>query len=1318
MAQGADWGVDGGADRRAEIIARYRSILDRRPEDGPIFARLLQEVGGGRALEALIDDYGRLRDQSPDVFGYAMMHGHLLRHADRLDEARAAFETAVTISPDDPLGYRALGSVLRALGDRAAAAEAYEASLAHGASDSARQEALRQLADLAFEARDWGAASGYVERLIAVDPGDTSTRMELADLYVRYERYDEALAQYDGLVAAAGTDTRQRALALVDAGNVLALMGRSDEALQRYRAARRLVDDGYWLTREIDQRVIALYRQDDRLDELIAEFERTWRSPSVAQLALLASLYDETGREQDAIDAYRRALRSAGTSQDVRLALIRLLERRGEMDLVAQEYEALIRVAPTDASYRFRFVEVLRRQGRVDEALRQVDALATRFATTPHVLVDVADAYARLGQDERALATLERLVRIDPTEPNNYVALGEHHFMHGHRSEAERIWRRLLDVIADPAEAHAALGDVFSDHALAEEAIEEFETARALAPDDDVVLRSLAQAYDDGQRPADALAAWTELRARSPQAHTRAEARGAMVRIYGSLGRLEDELTGMRARFDGPPADVEEGYLLAESLESLDRTSEAEGVWNEVLGVVPNDLSALLALERSYTEGGRISDAIDVLQRIAEAHPDRARETYQRLADLSLRVYDDEAAVRFAQLAVDLNPDNAQAQARLGGVLRQMYRLDDAVVAYRQALTIDPRASQTAFELAEIYLALDRPNEADDLYRAIVDGGADDVQILRAGRRSIQLGQASDSLDTLVGLVEPHLFDEDTGETYLKLLVEIVERITIPLASRAAYGAPDEAAAAAARLEQVGRRSLQPLLAALGSDDVNVRRAALRVLVAQGNRNASASIARLLDNPDAALRLEAALAIARMPDARALEPLTRAATGGGAPIDRLAVWTLARVGDPAIDALVALASDRRDDSLRALAVYGLGGASDPARVRATLSDALQRDRSSQIRTAASLAAAQLGDAELVPPLLLRLQHSAAGEAEAAAWALGRMTPTTEIVEALVDGYLHGSPGLSVACARALATVGGPAVDGSAAYDDTLVFVDGTTGFLDVDAYFTGLIATRPSDADLRSECRLAEFGGVISAALARAIAVPGAARMRVLLDLHTQEGSGELGLGALTSSLPPAAAAACGTVVRGWLEPALGSIVAIAEDGTIEQRVAALAALGHFGGANAARVAALACGSREPDLTRAGAVAAAALATGPDEALLAAVQPLLESPDLTTRAAAATALGRLGATARFDQLAGLAEHDPAASVRVAAVVALLQLDAVAAEPVVRALWPTLPPIVRAQAVRTSAARGAASPLLVELASADDDVRVRSAAGLR
>lgn len=1302
----ADWQADNDAARRSEIIRRYREIVERRPDEGRIFDMLVQEVGGQAGLEGLIAQYTTLADADPNSFAYAMILGHLQKRAERFEEARLQYERARDLAPDDVLPWRGLGEVYARLDLRPESEAAWQRALELATDIETQREILRELADFALAARDWERAGALFDQLVALEPDNVYIRMELAETLLRHERFDDALQQYRIIADAAGTDTRQRAVATRDIGDVYMQMGRVDEAVEAYEQAMRLVEPGYWLYRELQQRIIEVYRQDDRLEEYVAQLEQGRRATSFDDLMLLASLYDEIGRDDDALEALRDAVRRNSGSIDARLALIRVLERRGQTDAVIEEYRALIRSNPGEASFRFRLIDVLRRSGDRDGAIATLDEAADRFAGDPSALSEIADRYMRFRMPDQAGAIYQRLVEIAPNDANNLLALGDWHFMEGRRSEAERIWRTILEVVEPEHEARAMLGDIFSDHGLNEEAILEYEEVVAAEPRNEVYNRSLAVLYQEAGRMPQALRLWQEILDTTDASQLRAEARTAIVEGWDSLGRLQDKVDEWRADFASDPPSTNAGYLLGEALTHLENEAEAELTWRRLLEIDETDLIPLLALERLYTSQNRVSDAIEVLTRIAEVAPSRARDAYHRLAELSLRVFDDDAAIRFAQLAVELNPDDAAARARLADVYRQMQRYDEAIAEYREAIELDARAFPVYFAMADVLLTLQRPEEAGELYRMVLAESGEEAQILRAGRRAMRIAQASGSLDPFIEAVEERLYDDAVGGAFLKLDVEAWEAIIGPMAQTARFGEPEASAVAASELERAARRALRPLLDALVSDDRGLRTTALGLLTTLEAPGAGAAIARLVETEtDVDLRRDAVVALGLLGDSSWSGVLANAVGDPDAGTAAAAIWGLGRSGGPvAVTALGAVADDAGAPAeRRALALVGLAraaGESESARVAAAL-----YDEDSRVRQAATWACGLVGSAPLQDALRLVLEHGRSADAVAAADALSWHGERSRVLAALAEAWLEGADPIAEASARAMVHAGNwrPDLGRLRAWESGMSFWSSAAGTFGVDGYLASLF-----DARLRTESGAppltGEEVGALSAAIGAALtsgrSAPSVTLVRVvtLLDRLLEEDGGGLRAGLLAA-----------------VDAERDAIERIASEGDPTSRAAALRAVGRTGSLAGAGEGALtaALGSDDDRVVVAG-LEAVRLVGG--SVWSDVVMGLLESSSWRVRASAADALGGVGDGTSVPRLIELATEDGFATVRMAAWGAAIRLSPESSCAILSERWATIPAPDRAAAV--SAVRASAAPCttqIQDLASTDADARVRSAA---
>jgi cytochrome c-type biogenesis protein CcmH/NrfG len=163
-AQG-DWSADATEERRLEIIRRYRSMLERNPVEGRALDRLLQEVGGGRNLDRLIEEYEEAAASDPESFASFMILGHLYKRRDRVDEAIEAYRTAGALRPESVLPIRSTADAAYRAGRIDEARETYEQALELTSDRDDREDILFALADIAFDARDFDTAAGYFERM-------------------------------------------------------------------------------------------------------------------------------------------------------------------------------------------------------------------------------------------------------------------------------------------------------------------------------------------------------------------------------------------------------------------------------------------------------------------------------------------------------------------------------------------------------------------------------------------------------------------------------------------------------------------------------------------------------------------------------------------------------------------------------------------------------------------------------------------------------------------------------------------------------------------------------------------------------------------------------------------------------------------------------------------------------------------------------------------------------------------------------------------------------------------------------------------------
>lgn len=978
-----DWEVEGGDERRQQVVRRYKKLLEKKPRKGVIFDKLVEYVGRGEGLDRLIAEYEKRVEKSPDAVNLRLILGHLLAAKDAYEEALTHYDRAVELESENPVARMSRGSAHGELQNREEAAADYETALEHVDQRAQKQELLRKLADLAFEQHEWDRAEKYYDQLIELDARNEYLRMEYAQVLIKHRRYEKAEEQYEKLLELSGRNPKDRATTLRDLGELYEKMGKDKKSVETYRKAQGLVQSNHWLYGALRERIIDVYRENDRLGDLVEEYERKWSSPNYEQSLLLGELSDEIGREEKALEYLKRASRLRSGATEPREKITEIHRRRGEDEKVVEQYRKLIRIAPNEQRFQFEMVRLYMQRGERDEAVEMLEAIRRRFQGRPEVYMTLADTYMRYDMEEKALETYKRLVEMDPDNESYIMSLGESYYRSGNMEKAVQTWKRLLESSLEEAKARARLGQVFAEHGMIERGVRNYRKAVELDPDDMTIRRGLASTYEEARRWDKAIEVWRHIMDHAESTETKAEARGRIIGIYERQHRLRSKLAEFEKKFDSDPPDREAGHFLAEGYLKLNNYGEAEKTYRKLIESdgeeTESDIEAFEALERIYRQTGELEQAVEVLQKLAELRPERQREYYHQIAKLSLKLYEDDQAVRYAALAVEKNPEDAAAHARLGEVYRKMHRLEAAAEEYRRAVQLDSKAYRYMMELAEIVLELGEKREAEELYREVARKAEDDSLVLRAARNAIDLAEQGGRLRELESEFGQLVFRGADNSVYRKVMLELYERLVTPLMLAMRYGVGGERTEIQEQLNSVGGRASPVLMSALGGSDVGQRALAVRLLGGVREKSAALRLARMAVDPEESLRSLAAVSVAEIGAARAAGPLIQALDSSDPKVRELATWTLGFLrGKNVREALIDQLESGQNWTQKALAALGLGRIGDPeaeTALRRALATIPPGESNDGVIVAIASALGEVGGGESVEALVGAMRRS-------------------------------------------------------------------------------------------------------------------------------------------------------------------------------------------------------------------------------------------------------------------------------------------------------------------------------------------------------
>ena len=197
------------AGRDDEAIAHYRAAIPGEP--AAYYALGFEASQSGRYAEAIVDfrEFLRLRPADAAAAKAWLLLGEALLQGRRPDDAEAAFQSALQLSP----GY----------GD-----------------------ALGKLADVQFGREQYARAIDSYRAYLALMPNTVNARHSLGLALALSGREPEAVAEFAAAVALRPADAQLR----MSLGTALSSTGRTDEAIAQYREGLRLAPGDEGLRRE------------------------------------------------------------------------------------------------------------------------------------------------------------------------------------------------------------------------------------------------------------------------------------------------------------------------------------------------------------------------------------------------------------------------------------------------------------------------------------------------------------------------------------------------------------------------------------------------------------------------------------------------------------------------------------------------------------------------------------------------------------------------------------------------------------------------------------------------------------------------------------------------------------------------------------------------------------------------------------------------------------------------------------------------------------------------------------------------------------
>jgi tetratricopeptide (TPR) repeat protein len=325
----------------------------------------------------------------------------------------------------------------------------------------------------------------------------------------------------------------------------------------------------------------------------------------------------------------------------------------------------------------------------------------------------LANALYQTKDANGAVAALKQALQIDRMYGPAYVSLGGIAFSEGHLPEARQYLEQALKIDPSMLAAHERLGLVLQGMGDPAGAIREYELGLLTTkPDYAGAKVNLGELYVAAGRPADA------------------------VRLLEPLVK---------------PGTQDKRALLALANAYLEsgQAKQAVPLYSSALLYDRRDMGVALALGTAQRMAGLNAAALDQLQQVTKNAPDSGMAWYQLgLTYAALQRYAD-AKPAFVK-AIEIDPKSILFRLALGDTMLAAHE-PGAALAVFQEITRSDAAGLPAYDgIAQAYVALERPTDAEVTYRdAVARFGKDPQVYARLGAMLVQHGKYEEALKVL-----------------------------------------------------------------------------------------------------------------------------------------------------------------------------------------------------------------------------------------------------------------------------------------------------------------------------------------------------------------------------------------------------------------------------------------------------------------------------------------------------------------------------------------------------------------------------------------
>ena len=696
------------ADHKPDLaLQQFEKAAALDPENPTIKTRVaISEIDTGQAQQGIATlEHVFATEAGAPVAGPTLVLSEL--RAGHLDKAAEVAGSLIKRDDKNPIYHTLLGVVRVAQRDDPAAEGAFRAALAL---DPAFPAATRDLAQLYTKTGRIDEAKKVYADLLAKKPDDTGALLGLADLYIAEKKWTEATDAIN----------RARTAAPRDPAPGLKLISLY-ELRQDWKSAETVAAE---LSVQFPQDLRVLEAQGQAQigagdsEGALSTYKRLYdlapNSPPILSryLALLNSAKHFREAKGVLQQAIAREPRNAGLKAD----LIRVDGELNGVDAAITNARAMAKEDPDNNIYDLLSAELYGKAGRSADAIAILEKAIAAKPADDGLAIGLSQFYGRAGDFSKAEASLLRRLKADPKDIAVNSALATLYRSTGRLDDAKKFYEDLLSLRPNDVSVLLGLADIASSQQKWSEAADYIERARVAAPNDPAPGIALVNLYGLRRDWKAAAAAGAELTEKFP---TNPDALDAEGRVQIASGDTEGAISTFKRLHELAPSSLPSLSRYLGALNAAKNYEQARAVLQVALERDPKNGAIKGDLIRAESEIGGLDAGLAKARAFAKDDPENA--VYDIVsAELYEKAGRKGEAVALLEKTVAARPSNDDLNTALA---RLYFRGGDSAKAeavLKTRLTTDPKDVSIRSALATFYLDEKRYDEAMAEYTRVV----------------------------------------------------------------------------------------------------------------------------------------------------------------------------------------------------------------------------------------------------------------------------------------------------------------------------------------------------------------------------------------------------------------------------------------------------------------------------------------------------------------------------------------------------------------------------------------------------------------------